>query len=137
MYDINVEVKVMLRDKLIDLLEECLAILKEQKDYDFEIFCIDNGKPFEKDKNKTVFHIDLSWSDEDHPGQHNFELIKIIPNDFTAEDRIEAGKSLLKECNKAANDFKEGREYEPTVAEAIRRILKLQGILGGNGGWYI
>lgn len=127
----------MLRDKLIDLLKECLSILKEQKDYDFEIFCVDDGEEYKDDQNKTVFHIDLSWSDEEHPGQHNFQLIKIIPNNFTAEDRVEAGKSILKECNKAANDFKEGKEYEPTVVEAIRRIFKLQGLLGEFGDWYI
>ena len=126
----------MLRDEIVKLVQECVAIMKEQKDYDFEILCIDDGEKYENDKNKTVFHIDLSWSSKEDPSQHPFKLIKIVSNNLTEEDRIEKGKSLLKEMNKAANDFKAGKEYEPTCMEKLRNIFKLTGMLGGNGEWY-
>ena len=126
----------MLRDEIVKLVQECVAIMKEQKDYDFEILNIDDGEKHEKEENKTVFHIDLSWSDKEHRGRHPFQLVKIVSNAFAEEDRIEKGKGLLKEMNKATNDFKAGKEYEPTYMEKLRNIFKLTGMLGGNGEWY-
>ena len=127
----------MLRDEIVKLVQDCIAIMKEQKDYDFEILCIDDGEKYEKEEDKTVFHIDLSWSDKEHPGQHSFQLIKIVSNNLTEEDRIEKGKGLLKEMNKAANDFKAGKEYEPTYMEKLRDMFKLMNYFGGNGSWYM
>ena len=127
----------MLRDEVVKLVQDCIAIMKEQKDYDFEILCIDDGEKYEKEEDKTVFHIDLSWSDKEHPGRHNFQLIKIVSNTLTEEDRIEKGKGLLKEMNKAANDFKAGKEYEPTYMQKLRDMFKLMDYFGGNGSWYM
>lgn len=127
----------MLRDEVVKLVQDCVAIMKEQKDYDFEILCIDNGEKYEKEDGKTVFHIDLSWSDKEHPGQHNFQVLKIVPDTLTEEDRIEKGKGLITEMNKAANDFKAGREYEPTYMQKLRDIFKMMDIFGGTGDWYI
>lgn len=126
----------MLRDEIAKLVQDCIDIMKEQKDYDFEILNIVDGEKYEKEENKTAFHIDLPWSDKEHPGRHNFQLIKIASNALTGEDRIEKGKGLLKEMNKAANGFKAGREYEPTCMERLRNIFKLTGMLGGNGKRY-
>ena len=127
----------MLRDEVVKLVQDCIAIMKEQKDYDFEILCIDDGEKYEKEEGKTVFHINLSWSDKEHPGRHNFQLIKIVSNTLTEEDRIEKGKGLLKEMNKAANDFKAGKEYEPTYMQKLRDMFKLMDYFGGNGSWYM
>ena len=126
----------MLRDEVVKLVQDCVAIMKEQKDYDFEILCIDSGEKHEKEEDKTAFRIDLPWSDKEHPGRHGFQLIKIVSNAFAEEDRIEKGKGLLKEMNKAANDFKAGKEYEPTYMEKLRNTFKLTGMLGGNGEWH-
>ena len=127
----------MLRDEVVKLVQDCLAIMKEQKDYDFEILNIDDGEKYEKEEDKTVFHIDLSWSCKEDQNQHPFQLIKIVSNNLTEEDRIEKGKGLLKEMNKAANDFKAGREYEPTYMEKLRDMFKLMNYFDGNGSWYM
>ena len=138
MYDISVEVDSMIRDEVVKLVQDCIAIMKEQKDYDFEILNIDDGEKYEKEDNKLVFHITLSWSSKEDPSQHSFELIKIVPNDtMTEEDRIEKGKGIIRELNKAANDFKEGKEYEPTYMQKLRDMFKLMDYFGGNGNWYM
>lgn len=127
----------MLRDEVVKLVQDCIAIMKEQKDYDFEILCIDNGEKYEKEEDKTVFHIDLSWSDKEHPGQHNFRLLEIVSDTLTEEDRIEKGKGLITEMNKAANDFKEGKEYEPTYMQKLRDIFKMMNIFNDAMDWYM
>ena len=138
MYDISVEVESMIRDEVVKLVQDCIAIMKEQKDYDFELLCIDDGEKYEKEDNKLVFHITLSWSSNEDPSQHPFELIKIVPEDtMTEEDRIEKGKGIIRELNKAANDFKEGKEYEPTYMQKLRDMFKLMDYFGGNGNWYM
>ncbi len=136
----------MLRDELIEILKNCVETIKRVKDYNFEVLCVDDGKPtsdYDPKKlgeNKTVFHITMSFDGvgNEQKNQHCFELTKIIPNNFTDEDKLEKSKSILKELNKAAIDIKAGREYEPTYMEALRNILKLQGILSDEfGSWYI
>lgn len=128
----------MLRDEVVKLVQDCIAIMKEQKGYDFEILYIDNGEKYEKEENKLVFHIDLSWSSKEDPSQHPFQLIKIVSEDtMTEEDRIEKGKDIIRELNKAASDFKEGREYEPTYMQKLRDIFKMMDIFGGAGNWYM
>ena len=143
MYYINEE-KIMLRDELISILENCINTIKRVKDYNFEIFCVTDGKPASDYKHlegedKTVFEITLTYNgmgDEQY-NQHGFELIEIIPNDFTDEIKLEKSKSILTELNKAANDFRAGRKYEPTYMERLRDIFKLSGILNDRfGDWY-
>lgn len=133
-----------LRDEVIELTKTCIDAIKRAKDYNFTIACIDDGKPIEeydKEKlgeNKTVFHITLSFDGvgNEQANQHNFELTKIIPNDFTEEDKLEKGKGILEELNKAAKDFLAGKDYEPTYIEKLRNIFKLSGMLGGRFGDY-
>ena len=127
----------MLRDEVVKLVQDCVAIMKEQKDYDFEILCIDNGEKYEKEDGKTVFHINLSWSSKEDPSQHPFQLITIVSDTLTEEDRIEKGKGLITEMNKAATDFKAGKEYEPTYMQKLRDVFKMMDIFGGAGDWYM
>ena len=136
----------MLRDEVIKILKNCVKVIKDVKDYNFEIICVDNGKPtsdYDKkkweDDNRTVFHITMSFDGigNEQKNQHCFELTKIIPNNFTDEDKLEKSKSILTELNKAANDFKAGKEYEPTYMDKLRNIFKLSGMLSGGGDWYI
>ena len=135
----------MLRDELIEVVENCIKVIKEAKGYVFELDLVDNGKPtsdYDKDKledNKTVFHIILNYYDTENPlNQINksIELLQIIPNDFTDEEKLEHSKRILTELNSAAKDFKAGREYEPTYIKKLKTIFELSNIFGSSG-WYM
>ena len=104
----------MLRDEIVKLVQDCIAIMKKQKDYDFEILCIDDGEKYENAVISDEVPIGVSIVDWE-------KCLKSVINDvlFTAGDL-----TCEFSCNFNYTDLLMPESGEEAYTEAMKRIIR-------------